>query len=245
MVDFARRMPALRARIARDLSVRHLTKRKVVAAVVRLLEATLIRVGNEEYARQNRSFGLTTLRNRHASVSGSRLEFRFRGKSGRKHVVTIADHQLGRIVKRCQELPGQALFQYLDEQGRPRTVGSSDVNGYLRETTGADFTAKDFRTWAGTVLAALELGELRPAQGEAQANRNVGEAIRAVASRLGNTPAICRRCYVHPTVIDAYLEGSLSAPRRTLGERPDRAGAGLTPAETWVLELLASRPSET
>jgi len=244
MVDFARRMPALRARIAHDLSVRHLTKRKVVAAVVRLLEATLIRVGNEEYARQNRSFGLTTLRNRHASVSGSRLEFRFRGKSGRKHVVSIADQQLGRVVKRCQELPGQALFQYLDEHGRRRTVGSSDVNGYLREATGADFTAKDFRTWAGTVLAALALGELRPAQGETQANRNVVKAIQSVASRLGNTPAICRRCYVHPTVIEAYREGSLRALRKTLRERPDRAGAGLTPAETWVLELLASRPSE-
>jgi DNA topoisomerase I len=203
MLDFARRLPELRARTARDLRSHGLAKRKVVAAVVRLLEATLIRVGNEEYARQNRSFGLTTLRDRHASVSGARLQFRFRGKSGREHVVRIADRRLGRVVRRCQELPGQALFQYLDERGRRRTVGSADVNRYLREATGADFTAKDFRTWAGTVLAAWALHGLPPADGKTQANRNVVRAIRAVATRLGNTPAICRRCYVHPAVIEA------------------------------------------
>lgn len=242
MLDFARRLPALRARIELDLRARGLTRRKVVAAVVRLLEATLIRVGNEEYARRNRSFGLTTLRDRHASVSGSRLQFRFRGKSGREHVVRIADRRLGSVVRRCQEMPGQALFQYLDERGRRRSVGSSDVNRYLREATGADFTAKDFRTWAGTVLAAWALHGLESPPKKTGDNRNVLRAIRAVATRLGNTPAICRRCYVHPTVIEAYRDGSLLALRsRCL--RPDRRGAGLTPAEACVLALLASRLS--
>ena len=238
VVEFAQRLPSLRARTARDLRAPGLSRRKVVAAVVRLLEATLIRVGNEEYARQNRSFGLTTLRTRHASVAGSRLEFRFRGKSARNHVVRISDRRLGRIVKRCQELPGQALFQYVDAEGRRRSVGSSDVNAYLREATQSDFTAKDFRTWAGTVLAACALRELPTAHGGRQANRQVVRAVESVAERLGNTPAICRRCYVHPAVIEAYLDGSL---RDALGSRARRASGGLPPEEAAVLELVASR----
>jgi len=237
VLEFAQRLPALRARTARDLQAPGLSRRKVVAAVVRLLEATLIRVGNEEYARQNRSFGLTTLRARHASVAGSRLEFRFRGKSARNHVVRISDRRLGRIVKRCQELPGQALFQYVDAEGRRRSVGSSDVNAYLREATRSDFSAKDFRTWAGTVLAACALREL-PAHAGRQANRQVVRAVESVAERLGNTPAICRRCYVHPAVIEAYLDGSL---RDALGSRARRASVGLPPEEAAVLELVASR----
>jgi len=237
VLEFAQRLPALRARTARDLQAPGLSRRKVVAAVVRLLEATLIRVGNEEYARQNRSFGLTTLRARHASVAGSRLEFRFRGKSARNHVVRISDRRLGRIVKRCQELPGQALFQYVDAEGRRRSVGSSDVNAYLREATRSDFSAKDFRTWAGTVLAACALREL-PTHAGRQANRQVVRAVESVAERLGNTPAICRRCYVHPAVIEAYLDGSL---RDALGSRARRASVGLPPEEAAVLELVASR----
>jgi DNA topoisomerase I len=236
VVEFAQNLPALRARTARDLRAPGLSRRKVVAAVVRLLEATLIRVGNEEYARQNRSFGLTTLRTRHASVAGSRLEFRFRGKSARNHVVRISDRTLGRIVKRCQELPGQALFQYLDGDGHRRTVGSADVNAYLREATRSDFTAKDFRTWAGTVLAACALRELPPARGTTQASRNVVSAVESVASRLGNTKAVCRRCYVHPAVIEAYLDGSL---REALRTRPP--ARGLPPDEAGVLALVASR----
>jgi len=237
VVEFAQTLPALRERTARDLRAPGLSRQKVVAAVVRLLQATLIRVGNEEYARQNRSFGLTTLRTRHASVAGSRLEFRFRGKSARNHVVRISDRTLGRIVKRCQELPGQALFQYLDGEGRRRTVGSSDVNAYLREVTQSDFTAKDFRTWAGTVLAARALRELPAASDKRHANRNVVRAVESVAERLGNTPAICRRCYVHPAVIDAYLDGSLRDALRT---RP-AAARGLPPDEAGVLALVASR----
>ena len=237
VVEFAQTLPALRARTARDLRAPGLSRKKVVAAVVRLLQATLIRVGNEEYARQNRSFGLTTLRTRHASVAGSRLEFRFRGKSARNHVVRISDRTLGRIVKRCQELPGQALFQYLDGEGRRRTVGSSDVNAYLREVTQSDFTAKDFRTWAGTVLAACALRELPAARDKRHANRNVVRAVESVAERLGNTPAICRRCYVHPAVIEAYLDGSLRDAPRT---RP-AAVRGLPPDEAGVLALVASR----
>jgi DNA topoisomerase-1 len=239
VVDFARRLPALRARTARDLREPGLSRRKVVAAVVRLLEATLIRVGNEEYARQNRSFGLTTLRARHASVAGSRLEFRFRGKSARNHLVRICDRRLGRIVKRCQELPGQALFQYLDELGRRRTVGSSDVNAYLREATRSDFTAKDFRTWAGTVLAACALAELPPAHSRRQGARSVARAIQSVSTRLGNTPAICRRCYVHPAVIEAYLDGSLREGLHAAGA-PQRP-RGLPLLEARVLALVASR----
>jgi DNA topoisomerase-1 len=240
VAEFATRLPALRARTARDLRAPGLSRRKVVAAVVRLLEATLIRVGNEEYARQNRSFGLTTLRTRHASVAGSRLEFRFRGKSARNHVVRICDRRLGRIVKRCQELPGQALFQYVDADGRRRSVGSSDVNAYLRDATQSDFTAKDFRTWAGTVLAASALRQLPPAHDQRQANRCVVRAVESVAERLGNTPAICRRCYVHPAVIESYLDGSL---RGALESRSRRSPGGLPPEEAAVLALVANRLS--
>jgi DNA topoisomerase-1 len=235
--DFAKRLPGLRARTARDLTRPDLDRAKVVAAVVRLLEATLIRVGNEEYARQNRSYGLTTLRNRHATVSGARVEFRFRGKSKRDHVVVVKDRPLGAIVKACQDLPGRALFQYLDERGRRRVLTSADVNAYLREALSADFSAKDFRTWAGTVLAACLLRQTAPPRSERDGKRQLTRAIESVSSRLGNTPAICRRSYVHPAVIEAYLDGSLPEAPGAI----DRVRSRLKGDERALLSFLESR----
>ncbi|HSD11674.1 MAG TPA: DNA topoisomerase IB [Candidatus Binatia bacterium] len=208
---FARALPRIRRAVRRDLALPRLPRAKVLAAVVRLLESTQIRVGNPEYLRQNNSRGLTTLDNRHVAVSGSRLRFRFRGKSGRIREVETSDARLARIVRRCQEIPGQELFQYLDEEGTPRNVTSGDVNQYLREISGEEFTAKDFRTWAGTALANASLKRLGAARSKAQAKRNVVRVIAAVAERLGNTPAICRKSYIHPRVIDSYLEKSMLA----------------------------------
>ncbi len=197
----AEALPRLRERVDADLARPGLPREKVLATVVRLLETTLVRVGNEEYARDNGSYGLTTLRAHHVEVNGTRLTFRFRGKSGRTQEVGVRDPRLARIVRRCQELPGQELFQYVDETGAARTIGSGDVNDYLRDASGADFTAKDFRTWAGTVLAALALGALGRGDAVTQARRNVTQAVEAVARVLGNTPAVCRACYVHPAVV--------------------------------------------
>jgi DNA topoisomerase-1 len=229
-------------RTEEDLGRRGLPRRKVLAAVIRLLEATLIRVGNEEYARDNGSFGLTTFRDRHASIEGSKVVFHFRGKSGKEHRVGVQDRRLSRIVKECQELPGQELFQYVDDRGVRRAVSSSDVNAYVREVTGQEFTAKDFRTWAGTVLAACALREMEKGASKAQVKRNVKRAVDSVAQRLGNTVAVCRKCYVHPVVLDAYMDGTL-AP--TLQERLDhQARAGehhLRPEESAVLALLHRR----
>jgi len=192
-----------------------LPREKVLAAVVQLLEQTMIRVGNTEYARSNDSFGLTTMRDDHVEVNGASLRFSFRGKSGKEHSVDLRDRRLAGIVKRCRDLPGQELFQYLDETGEPSTIGSADVNAYLREATGDDFTAKDFRTWAGTVLCARELqAEERP-ESDGDAKRRIVEAIEAVARCLGNTPTICRKYYVHPSVLDAYLAGALSMVEST------------------------------
>jgi DNA topoisomerase I len=242
-VVFATVLPLVRARVARDLGKRGLPRDKVVAAVVRLLEATLIRVGNEEYARANRSFGLTTLRTRHAVAGGAWIRFRFRGKSGKDHLVRIRDPRLARIVRACQALPGPVLFQYRNGQGRPRPVSSDDVNRYLREITGRDFTAKEFRTWAATVRTAWELEALPPAVSGAQARRNVSRALAAVAGRLGNTPAICRTSYVHPGVVGAYLQGTLGDRLRARAAGGGRAGEdGLRPQEAAVLSVL-SRPA--
>jgi DNA topoisomerase-1 len=242
MLAFGQALPIIRARIEGDLAHRGLSRRKVLAAVIKLLEATLIRVGNEEYARDNGSFGLTTLRGRHASIKGSTVKFRFRGKSGKVHEIGVQDRRLSRIVKSCQELPGQELFQYVDGQGRRRAVTSSDVNDYLREVTGHGFTAKDFRTWAGTVLAAWALQELKPVRTRAEAKKNILRAVERVAGRLGNTVAICRKCYVHPVVFDAYLDGTLV---ETLQQRLDhevRAGEDhLQREEMAVLALLHQR----
>jgi DNA topoisomerase-1 len=228
--------------VDQDLGRSGLPRERVLAAVVRLLEKTRVRVGNEEYARENRSFGLTTLRNHHAKVGESRIRFRFRGKGGKEHDVELSDRRLARIVARCQDLPGQALFTYLGEDGEPRTVGSADVNDYLREITGEDFTAKDFRTWSGTVLAAWALSELEEFDSEAQAKKNVVRAVEAVAEHLGNTPAISRKSYVHPSVIDAYLDGDVvRAARRKAEERLSASLTDVAPEEAAVLALLRDR----
>lgn len=242
MLDFGAALPALRERTERDLGLSGLPRAKVLAAVVRLLEGTLIRVGNEEYARQNGSFGLTTMRDRHVKIEGADLHFRFRGKSGVEHTVDVHDRRLARIVRQCRELPGQELFQYVDAEGERHSIGSADVNDYLREATGQDFTAKDFRTWAGTVLALMALQELEAFDSQAQAKRNVIEAVRHVAARLGNTPSVCRKCYIHPAVLDAYLDGTML---RTLKRRAERALSArlgrLRPEEAAVLAFLQAR----
>jgi len=209
MIAFAKALPRIRRRAERDLARRGMPREKVLAAVVRLLELTLIRVGNDEYVRLNRSFGLTTMRSRHADIRGSTVKFRFRGKGGQTHDVGLRDRRLAGIIRRCQELPGQELFQYLDEEGEVRDVTSDDVNEYIRTASGGDFTAKDFRTWAGTLLAYRALRALQPQDHGAAAKRNVVQAMRMTAERLGNTPAVARGSYVHPAVLDAYLDGSL------------------------------------
>lgn len=242
IVDFARALPRIRRRTRRDLARRGMPREKVLAAVVRLLEATLIRVGNDEYARQNRSYGLTTIRNGHAAVRGSKIHFDFRGKSGVDHEIDVDDPRLAKVVRRCQDLPGQELFAYEGDDGQVHDVGSSDVNGYLREITGQDFTAKDFRTWAGTALAAQALKEFEDFDSQAAAKRNVTRAIERVAGRLGNTQAVCRKCYIHPAVIDAYLDRSLAATikRRAAGELRGRL-AQMSGEEAAVLALLERR----
>ncbi len=241
-VAFGQRLPAIRARVEKDMAQSGLPRSKVLAAVVRLLETTLIRVGNEEYVRENRSFGLTTLRDRHVRVNGKTLRFSFKGKSGIRHAIDLNDRRLARIVKRSQDLPGQELFQYLDDEGQTHTIDSGDVNNYLGEIAGEEFTAKDFRTWAGTVLAALALQEFEAFDTKVQAKKNLVKAIESVAERLGNTPSVCRKCYVHPHVIDAYLDGSLID---TLKGRADRALSEslerLSPEEAAVLALLERR----
>lgn len=239
---FADALPGIRARIDADMGKRGLPREKVLATVVHLLESTLIRVGNDDYARSNKSYGLSTLRNRHVTVEGAELRFRFKGKSGKDWNLAVRDRRVARIVKQCQDLPGQDLFQYIDADGGRRDVTSSDVNDYLREVTGQDFTAKDFRTWAGTVLAALALQEFEQFDSEAKAKRNLRDAIESVAARLGNTPTICRKCYIHPQVLDCYLEGSLllqvkDVVEDELSEELDR----LRPEEAAVLSLLRAR----
>ena len=241
MVAFARALPRIRRRVRRDLSRPALTREKVLAAVVRLLETTLVRVGNEEYARDNHSFGLTTLRDRHADVDGSWVRLMFRGKGGKRHEVGLHDRRVARVVKACQDLPGQELFQYI-EDGEERQVDSGDVNEYLRQAGGDDFTAKDFRTWAGTVLAARALQELEAFDSRAQGKRNVVRAIESVAGLLGNTTNVCRKCYVHPAVIDAYLDGSMLETLKQRAEEEMRRGVGsLRPEEAAVLALLQQR----
>ena len=242
MLAFGRALPGIRRRVEQDLALPALPRQKVLATVVRLLETTFIRVGNEEYARENSSFGLTTMREEHVDVSGSRVRFQFRGKGGKDWTIDVKDRKLAQIVKRCQALPGQTLFQYQDEQGQTQTIDSEDVNEYLREISGQDFTAKDFRTWAGTVLAALALQAFEAFDSETQAKKNVVRAIESVAERLGNTPAVCRRCYVHPAVIESYLDGTMleSLKRRAEHELADALGE-LGPEEAAVMGLLQQR----
>ena len=221
LVAFARALPRIRRRVRRDLSRPGLPREKALAAVVRLLEATLIRVGNEEYARENESYGLTTLRDRQVRIDGATLRFCFRGKSGVQHDVELTDRRLARIVRRMRELPGEELFGYVDETGAVRPIESGDVNDYVREATGEQFTSKDFRTWAGTLLCARELRRLEAPATGAEGRRTVAQAVEAVARALGNTKAVCRKCYIHPRVIDAYLGGSLP---RLMNGAADEAG---------------------
>lgn len=242
VVAFADALPRLRTKVRRHMTLRGLPRKKVLATVVHLLETTLIRVGNDDYARQNKSFGLTTLRNRHAAVEGSEVRFRFIGKSGKQWSLKVKDRRVAKIIKACQELPGQDLLQYLDQDGKQQNVTSADVNAYLKEITGQDITAKDFRTWAGTVLAALALKEVESFDTAAQAKRNLRAAIERVAARLGNTPAICRKCYVHPEVLNSYLDGSLVLEIKSQVESELRDKlTGLQPEEAAVLALLRAR----
>jgi DNA topoisomerase I len=236
MIAFGEALPAIRARTDSDLALPGLPRAKVLATVVQLLEKTLIRVGNDEYARENNSFGLTTMRDRHVKVNGSTVRFAFRGKSGRRHAIDVRSRRLAAIVKRCRDLPGYELFQYVDDDGERQVIDSSDVNQYLREITGEDFTAKDFRTWAGTVLVARALGEL-PSETATEAKKNLVKAIEAVAGLLGNTKSVCRKCYIHPAVIDAYLDRSLL---ETLDQRADALAEadGLRLEEQTVLRFL-------
>lgn len=223
--DFAVALPALRARIDQDMSARGLTRHKVLATIVHLLDTTLIRIGNAEYARDNASYGLSTLRDKHVQVNGSSLRFQFRGKSGKTWRLHVQDRRVAKIVRSCQELPGQQLFQYLDEDGAQQRVTSTDVNAYLREVTGRDITAKDFRTWAGTVMAALHLYRMEAHRSQTGAKRQARRALEEVAHRLGNTVTICRKCYVHPLVLEAHMAGTLRlrliATRNVL--RPEEA----------------------
>jgi DNA topoisomerase-1 len=243
MLDFGRALPAIRAQTAKHLALPGLPREKVLATVVRLLETALIRVGNREYARDNGSFGLTTLRNKHVSIHGSKVHFEFRGKHGIVHAVDLEDRRLGRVVKQCRDLPGQELFQYVGADGQRHRVGSSDVNDYLRALSRDEFTAKDFRTWGGTMLAAEALLGLPACTTQRQAKRNLLRAIEQVADRLGNTKAVCRKCYVHPAVMDAYLAGKLSIARHTVAHRP--RATGLSSHERAVLAFLKRALSST
>jgi len=242
MLNFGRVLPQIRAQVDRDLGLPGLPRRKVLAAIVRLLEGTLARVGNEEYARTNASFGLTTLRHRHVRVKGAKLTFDFRGKHSVQHHIDLADRRLARIVDRCNHLPGQDLFQFVDEHGALHGIGSEDVNEYLHEVSGEDVTAKDFRTWAATNLAALALSELEAFDSHTKARRNIVAAVESVSKRLGNTPAICRKCYIHPAIFDGYLDGSLveglkARADATLAE----PASGLTAEEVAVTAYLSQR----
>jgi DNA topoisomerase-1 len=251
MAAFADALPIIRARTQRDLARPGLPREKVLATIVQLLEKSLIRVGNEEYAKENGSFGLTTMKNRHVDVRGGTLRFEFRGKSGKKHRVGVSDRRLARIVRDCRDLPGQELFQYVDDERRRRRIGSGDVNAYLKEITGEEFTAKDFRTWAGTVLASTALREMADSGPipSTRIKQDINEAIEAVAGVLGNTRAVCRKSYIHPAVIDGYLTGRIAkgpVKSRSIRSRAVRSatvggGGMLRPEELAVLALLRQR----
>lgn len=236
LIDFAALLPRIRATVARHMALRGLPREKVLATIVHLLETTLIRVGNDEYARQNKSYGLTTLRSPHVKVEGSELRFEFKGKSGKIWRLKLRDRRIAKVIRACQELPGQQLFQYIDDDGERRGVTSTDVNSYLREIAGCEVTAKDFRTWAGTVMAALELGQVGPFTSSIDSKRKIRAAIDAVSTRLGNTPTICRKCYVHPNILEAYLAGRLSEEIRIGDGAPP--SAGMLAEEAAVLSYL-------
>ena len=241
MISFGHALPAIRRRTDADLRRPGLPREKVLAAVVRLLEKTFIRVGNDEYARDNRSFGLTTMRDGHVQITGSKVKFLFRGKSGVEHALALDDKRLAKIVRQCRDLPGQELFQYRDDEGKVVDIGSADVNAYLKAITGEDFTSKDFRTWAGTVLASQLLRDFEKVDSQARAKKNIVAAIEEVAKKLGNTRAVCRKCYVHPAVIDAYLDGSMMKTVAQRAQKTQKAIGKMTAAEAAVLGLLQRR----
>ena len=244
MIAFGKALPKIRRRVAKDLKVPGLPRHKILATVVQLLERTFIRIGNEEYARENKSFGLTTMKDRHVEVKGSKLRFRFRGKSGKEHEIDVTDRRTARIVSKLQDLPGQDLFQYVDDEGKIHDVTSQDVNEYLREITGEDFSAKDFRTLAGTVLTAVALNAQEKFENNKQAKRNITTAIKAVAEILGNTPAICRKCYVHPEILESYLsQRSIDGLKQMTEEALERDDVDLRSSEAAVLKFLEARLS--
>ncbi len=243
LAAFAQALPKIRRRIARDMKLPGMPRQKVLATVVRLLERTFMRIGNEEYARENKSYGLTTIKNRHVTLRGAHLRFRFRGKSGRQHEVDLRDRAVAKIISRLQDLPGQELFQYVDDDGELRDIRSQDVNDYLREITSENFTAKDFRTWAGTLLSALALNAQGGFETNKQGKANIKTAIAAVAQLLGNTPAICRKCYVHPAIVEAYLNRKQIAG---LGEAIKTPGSiNINAVERALLKFLRPRRSES
>lgn len=242
MMEFARSLPGIRVTVDRHMSLPGLPREKVLATIVHLLEATMIRVGNADYAKQNKSYGLTTLNDRHVEINGGELRFRFKGKSGKQWNLKLKDRRVAKIVKASQDLPGQHLFQYIDGDGQQREVTSGDVNGYLQEISGAEITAKDFRTWTGTVLAAMALREFEDFDSDAAAKRNVRAAIETVSARLGNTPSICRKCYIHPEIIDSYMARSLVLEIAGEVDRELREDlADLRPEEALVLAFLQRR----
>jgi len=244
MQAFARALPVLRRRTQADLARPGLPRNKVLATIVQLLERSLIRVGNEEYAKQNHSFGLTTLRDRHVKVRGGTLQFQFRGKSGKHHTIDVNDWRLAHVVKQCRDLPGQELFQYVDENGRRQRVGSGDINNYVREVTGEEFTSKDFRTWWASVLAVCALRELQPGRTKTHSEKNVLLAVDAVAGLLGNTRAVCRKSYVHPGVIDCYVEGSLEKVLDRRSKAVGKSATGLRAEEVALLTVLKHVPNK-
>lgn len=242
IISFGKALPKIRRRVAKDLKLPGLPRNKVLATVVQLLERTFIRIGNEEYARENKSFGLTTMKDRHVEVKGAKLRFRFRGKSGRDHEVDVTDRHIAKIISKLQDLPGQDLFQYIDEEGEIRDISSQDVNEYLRAITGEDFSAKDFRTWAGTVLTAIGLNAQEKFENQKQAKANIKTAISAVAKILGNTPAICRKCYVHPAVLETYLDQkSIDGLKAMAEDALEKEDVDLRSSEAAVLKFLKSR----
>jgi len=242
IISFGKALPKIRRRVAKDLKLPGLPRNKVLATVVQLLESTFIRIGNEEYARENKSFGLTTMQDRHVDVKGSKMRFRFRGKSGREHEIDVTNRRTAKIISKLQDLPGQDLFQYLDDDGKRCEISSQDVNEYLREITGEDFSAKDFRTWAGTVLTAIALKVQEKFENQKQAKSNVNTAIKAVAKILGNTPAICRKCYVHPAVLETYLDQkSIDGLKAMTEDALEKEDVDLRSSEAAVLKFLESR----
>jgi DNA topoisomerase-1 len=239
---FAETLPKIRKRVRKDLALPGLPRNKILATVVQLLERTFIRVGNQEYARENKSFGLTTMQDRHVDVKGSKMRFRFRGKSGRMHDVDVSDRRIAKTILKLQDLPGQHLFQYVDEDGKVCDLTSQDVNDYLREITGEDFTAKDFRTWAGTMLSGIALNAIGAFETKKQAEANIKDAISAVAKILGNTPAICRKCYVHPAVLETYLDGnSIEGLKQKTEEALEKEDVDLRADEAAILKFLQAR----